>query len=729
VNLNKMVLLISLTAFLSTALTSALATFPSPPVGTTGNGTCGPTNYGGDCNSDSHGAWDAKANGITTIDQCIAKAKPCAMGNYVSFSVGWNDCSWYSDCDFKNLCADCSQPGPNCPGGNASGGHCPVYHPYESEVARVGPAPPAPPIVVKVSVDWNSPKITTSTAATVEVDVMPFLGEANWGGPYPKYLDALSNLGSDFVRFAPWFANPRVVVPELTPSDCTASQPATNWNSTYFDQVMADFMSGVCGEDAVNGECTHSVVQQLSTMPEYMYVGGDTSPLPSYPWNTTNPFDKYAAGGALVDTSCGQMARYFGRLVGWYTNGGFYDECGHWHPSGFKYKWWGLSVLNENEHNIQPGNGVAYTTCYDAVLLEVRKANADITLVGPEIVGGSWSWPYMEYFLNASNHANKQYPPVASYHWFGGYFANSTGEAVIQKWLHDYYDPAGIVQNIAKTINATKQETEVVLNEFIPFINDWCNCTGNEQICGGQVLPEKCPSFEEIATGGGATDSTLKKGVGANRATWSWNAAAAVFALGYASLAELGYKYVGADQLVGGAWPDNEPAVSCLDWQTGEPNAKYYAIQLLASTVGTSAPKTIVASNVTVVSGTMSQPQSPPPRDTSQPTPARFLEATFSSPSGKTASSSSPPPPPPSPLWVMPYTMNNTRGILLINLKGSTVDLELQGISKGTATVIEVATTGPDAQEPGYAMPQARAVSSTGALTLGPFAIAVISNM
>lgn len=186
---------------------------------------------------------------------------------------------------------------------------------------------------------------------------------------------------------------------------------------------------------------------------------------------------------------------------------------------------------------------------------------------------------------------------------------------------------------------------------------------------------------------------------------------------------------MGADQLVGGAWPDNEPAVSCLDWQTGEPNAKYYAIQLLASTVGTSAPKTIVASNVTVVSGTMSQPQSPPPRDTSQPTPARFLEATFASPSGKTASSSSPPPPPPSPLWVMPYTMNNTRGILLINLKGSTVDLELQGISKGTATVIEVATTGPDAQEPGYAMPQARAVSSTGALTLGPFAIAVISNM
>ena len=35
------------------------------------------------------------------------------------------------------------------------------------------------------------------------------------------------------------------------------------------------------------------------------------------------------------------------------------------------------------------------------------------------------------------------------------------------------------------------------------------------------------------------------KGVGINRKTWAWNSAAAVFAYGYGSLAELGYKYVG----------------------------------------------------------------------------------------------------------------------------------------------------------------------------------------
>ena len=44
---------------------------------------------------------------------------------------------------------------------------------------------------------------------------------------------------------APWFANPRAVVPELTPSDCTATKPATNWNSSYFDDIMRDFMAAV----------------------------------------------------------------------------------------------------------------------------------------------------------------------------------------------------------------------------------------------------------------------------------------------------------------------------------------------------------------------------------------------------------------------------------------------------------------------------------------------------
>ena len=88
---------------------------------------------------------------------------------------------------------------------------------------------------------------------------MPFLGETSYGGPYDKYSAALSSLGTEFVRFSPWFANPRVTVLELTPNDCTASKPSTNWNSTFFDPVVHDFMAAVCGPGAAQGKCTQTV--------------------------------------------------------------------------------------------------------------------------------------------------------------------------------------------------------------------------------------------------------------------------------------------------------------------------------------------------------------------------------------------------------------------------------------------------------------------------------------
>ena len=53
-----------------------------PPVGTIGNGTCGATTYGGDCNSDPTGAWDAKKEGILNLTARVAKAQSCKMAKY-----------------------------------------------------------------------------------------------------------------------------------------------------------------------------------------------------------------------------------------------------------------------------------------------------------------------------------------------------------------------------------------------------------------------------------------------------------------------------------------------------------------------------------------------------------------------------------------------------------------------------------------------------------------------
>ena len=41
----------------------------------------------------------------------------------------------------------------------------------------------------------------TATQATVEVDVMPFLGRADWGGPFNAYYESLANLGAEYVRY------------------------------------------------------------------------------------------------------------------------------------------------------------------------------------------------------------------------------------------------------------------------------------------------------------------------------------------------------------------------------------------------------------------------------------------------------------------------------------------------------------------------------------------------
>ena len=202
----------------------------TPPPGTTAKGCCGVTDPEpglGACDRLPKGSWNTSAEGIGSLAACAARCANCSQCSYVSFNPAPDsqDCSWYNEdsCDLGSLL--------RVPG-------------YESEFVRPSPPPPpAPPLAVRV--DWGAEMVRTRTAATIEVDVMPFLSRADWGGPFDGYYEALSNLGAEFVRFAPWVPDPRAVVTELTPSDCTKDRPATNWNSTVFDGLMRDFMVSV----------------------------------------------------------------------------------------------------------------------------------------------------------------------------------------------------------------------------------------------------------------------------------------------------------------------------------------------------------------------------------------------------------------------------------------------------------------------------------------------------
>jgi hypothetical protein len=57
-----------------------------------------------------------------------------------------------------------------------------------------------------------------------------------------------------------------------------------------------------------------------------------------------------------------------------------------------------------------------------------------------------------------------------------------------------------------------------------------------------------------------------------------------VYAYVYAELAKLGIEYAGESQLVG--YPTQWPSVTMVDWETGQPNARYWVLKLIHGNFG-----------------------------------------------------------------------------------------------------------------------------------------------
>ena len=126
-----------------------------------------------------------------------------------------------------------------------------------------------------------------------------------------------------------------------------------------------------------------------------------------------------------------------------------------------------------------------------------------------------------------------------------------------------------------------------------------------------------------------------------------------------------------------------------LDWVTGDPNAKYFVTQLLASTVGAAVDKAI-------------------------------FPYTASTAGAADASSA---------LYALPFKFvsdwSEAKGVLLINKKASTYNVTLNGLAAGaSATVVEV--NDGYAGGAGFQPPLKRSLSAGGEIELGPFAVAVL---
>jgi len=510
---------------------------------------------------------------------------------------------------------------------------------------------------IHLTVDWSSSFRTTTTAATVEVDVMPQLARTQNQSGFGGYMRALQQLGASYVRFAPWFGYPRVVVPEWSQTNCSGA--GSSWNSTLLDGVVADFMTAVCGPHAAAGECADglSVAPQLSTMPMWLYQPDGINRTRDFPESTPWQYvpghlSHFAAHGTpLRDPTCKDMAAYAARYVGWYTAGGFTDECGVRHDSGLHYNWPFLSVLNEDEYNTPPGGGVQYTICWDAWQVAIRDVNPNITLIGPEIA----DLDYALYFMNRSHHSSKQPPPVVSTHvWITSPNRSGSFEQLfsgVDSWLEAVADPLGA---------ARADGTELVMNEFIPENDEWCDRTQpGRSSCGGGKWKW-------------ASASTARP----DQVTLGWNAAAAAFAYAFGTLAERGWKYVGADQLIGGPFPNNEAGVASLDWDTGKPNAKYWAVQMLARELG-SGPKALF--NCTM------------------PTAATEL-------------------------YALGFKINSTRKILLVSKVSEHLNVTISEAAGASVTILEGVGSAP-----GWQPPRQSILGSNSSLNIGPYGIVLVS--
>ncbi|MGH9327887.1 MAG: glycosyl hydrolase family 39 [Terriglobia bacterium] len=384
------------------------------------------------------------------------------------------------------------------------------------------------PQACEVRVNWDEVTGVSESTPTLQVVVNPPLRRGS--AIHNRVFEALHNLGADDVRYVPWLPYPKLAVAELDPP----ANGKTSWDFSLIDPTMEDFMNATAG---------HSVIINFSTIPEWMWKTARPVPYPARPdqvdWN-------YEQGTQLVGLSMEQVADYYGRLVSWYTKGGFKDEYGHEHTSAHHYKIAYWEVLNEvdSEHHMNPE---FYTRIYDAISGAIHKADPSIKFVGMALGGPSGEPRFVDYFLNHKNHKPGTPLDMISYH----FYAHPSADESEGAWQYTFFTQASAFLNTVRYIQAIRKrlspETRTDTDEL------------------GAILPGDPEGKESIPT-------------------FYWNLCSAMYAYLYGHLANLGVEVVGESQLVG--YPTQFPSVSMVNWKTGQPNARFWTLKILKDNFG-----------------------------------------------------------------------------------------------------------------------------------------------
>lgn len=381
---------------------------------------------------------------------------------------------------------------------------------------------------IAITIDWAVMQ-PMRTTPTLQVVVNPLLRR---GSPiHDAVFSALQQLGADYVRYVPWHPYPKLAVAELEPP----ANGHTSWDFNLIDPMTLDFFHATEG---------HSTILNFCTNPAWLYA---TEKPVSYPADPDTVDWSYTQGKELRDPTCSELAAYDERLVGWYTQGGFTDEAGKRHESGYHFKipYWEVSNEIDVEHQPTPQQ---YTACYDAVVSALHKLDPGMKFVGLALAFPERNPNMVEYFLDHSHHRPDIPLDMISYH----FYATPTLQQGPDHWQYSFFDQADRLIASMRYIEAVRKrlspETRTTVDEI------------------GSILPTDWHP-----------DTPYDPGPPIPRIYW--NASGALFAYFFIESSKLGINVTGESQLVG--FPSQFPSVTMVDWNTDKPNARFEVLRLL----------------------------------------------------------------------------------------------------------------------------------------------------
>ena len=237
------------------------------------------------------------------------------------------------------------------------------------------------------------------------------------------------------------------------------------------------------------------------------------------------------------------LADYFGRFAAWYVAGEFEDEVGRRHVSGHRLELAYWEVLNEPD--FEPAMSPAdYTAAYDAIVDTVRAISPRTQFIGLALSSTLSAPTYTTYFLDERNHRTGIPLDYVSYHFYALYTPSQSRSEQVAA----VFDQADRFLENMRYIRAIRDilspRTGLMVTE-IGAMNQ-----------GARALRTEMLRFEIQLS-------------------------AAMYAYLYAHLASLGVEGAHVSGLVA-VQPDRVwQELAMIEWESGRPNARYWALKLL----------------------------------------------------------------------------------------------------------------------------------------------------